>query len=353
MSESQAETPKISRRNILKKITVGTVGIGAAAVVGNEVQKGLQGIKTEAGTFIPLYERHDQGISVKTVPDDLDGFFREVSTAGEFMFGSSPKDFFKASGSPYGTSLSLAEAPTFKKEILAKLAREGAEIIVGDVFISDTDVKEYRTQLAATSAALLAAFFLGTQSLGRSVDAKIGIARRKLLQKGLLGVGLWGVSKPRYLYSSVKSISERENALTRIAARIEGMGSQLHPELPLVFFRNLVMADKILIVAEQMRREKGKNPKIAFNVEGGHSGIEDFLQIGCAIIHKLILAYPENWRNKVVELNGGVDNFCSARLFKLPRDFQAADLESDTKMREVSSRTIVDKDLRKAIANVN
>ncbi len=58
------------------------------------------------------------------------------------------------------------------------------------------------------------------------------------------------------------------------------------------FFRNVMMADKLLSVASKTKSRKGNNPsKLAFQVEAAHSGIEDFLQVGPDICRALVLAH--------------------------------------------------------------
>lgn len=54
--------------------------------------------------------------------------------------------------------------------------------------------------------------------------------------------------------------------------------SNLHPEKPLVFFRNLVMAEKILEMAQLEKKESGKKPHIVLDFHYGHAGILHMLR---------------------------------------------------------------------------
>ena len=74
MSEnSLPEQEALGRRQFLKRaVGVGGAVIGATALAEHEVKTGIEGVQTSVGIFIPLYERHDIGLSPKDVPDDLD-----------------------------------------------------------------------------------------------------------------------------------------------------------------------------------------------------------------------------------------------------------------------------------------
>ena len=87
------------------------------------------------------------------------------------------------------------------------------------------------------------------------------------------------------------------------------------------------MADKLLEIAKEKKAEKSE-PRIAFNVGRGHSGIEDFLILGQDACRNIITSfYSPAFVRKAIDSNHGPQKFSSARLLKLPSNFNPDALE--------------------------
>lgn len=104
------------------------------------------------------------------------------------------------------------------------------------------------------------------------------------------------------------------NAMQRIASRVLAMTNHAHPETNLIFFRNLLMSRKLQFLGEVLSGEHFSKPKIGYNVGMAHSEIEDFIRLSPDIVLALINAYPADYLRKIVELNGGLEAFCSTIL---------------------------------------
>lgn len=115
----------------------------------------------------------------------------------------------------------------------------------------------------------------------------------------------------------------------------------------------------MLIVAEDFEKKSGRKPRIAFNVGAAHSGIEDFLVAGHEFTSWLIAQYPKPILWRIIEENGGIDNFCSARILTLPDGIKAEELGDASQREEVGryldktvvSEKIVDDKLREMLRN--
>ena len=116
-----------------------------------------------------------------------------------------------------------------------------------------------------------------------------------------------------------------------------------HPEIFLSVFRSLVMANKLLEVAKEYKERTGQRPRIAFNVGAGHAQMEDFLQVGQDACRKLIAIHPYPILKSSIDNSDGVDNFCTARLFKVSVDQGAV---------EVTERKVVDQELRRQLEHL-
>jgi len=177
------------------------------------------------------------------------------------------------------------------------------------------------------------------------------ISRRKIL----LGLGSatigWAASAigANVLGANTMNENQQQGALRRILARVEGIISDFHPENSSTFFRNAVMARKMLTIAETYKSP----PKIAFQVENGHSGIEDFLQLGPEGTKAIILAHPKSFLKNWVETNGGIEDFCSSRLIKLAPNFKAINGKIEDKIaKDIKSRRVVDFKLKEGLEKI-
>lgn len=343
MSEASGKEEQVKnpgrRKFLIRSAKLAAAGVGAAAlggIVANEVINKREGsIVTESGTFFPLYEDHTKGIKAESIPSNLDVFFRE--TGDMDTFSPSPEEVLRH----------RFTIPDFQDKVLASLSRSKAEVMIGDVetpFIGKIDPMIMVGEAMVGGA--LALKFLRT--LRSKENSEVGISRRKFLQAVMLAGAAWGLSRLPVSAGTFQE-SYNENAIDRVYSRFVAIESHMHPELSIVFFRNIIMADKLLTVSEDIRKRTGQKAKIAFQVGSGHAGIEDFLQAGHDFCRGLVLAYPKQYLRSTVELNNGIRDFCSSRLFKLPENLTIEDIGNGEKLKETTERRVVDEKLEKAL----
>lgn len=327
--EPKPKQQRVTRRFLLK---AGAAAIGAAALGWRESQIIESGIKTPTGTFYPLYESHTQGIKPEDLRDDLDACSFELNlkkTEGAIYSGKPAVVLYNWEFSS-GWEQDTKELLKRKGKILEKLAGNKTRVVFGDLEVS-YDLIEWEGEPMATrigkgvgilgaSAYLLARF---DEKVALLFDKK-EIPRRSVL-KTIGKVALLASIPPNIgnviqekVFTNLDNLDARQkDAGSRIAFRLQGLASHLDPENHLLFFRNLIMADKILTVAEAIKKETGKRPKIAFNVGAAHVGMEDFLMAGHDFCRWLLSNYPPDFIENVAETNGGLENFCTARVLTL------------------------------------
>ncbi len=325
MEDGESKRPvKIGRREAIKGAVFGALGLGVVAAGAREIHNGQEGVETADGVFFGLYERHDRGIHVADLPPNLDGLFREGSFT-EF----STNHLFDQSN--YGENV-----PWVPPQILEVLAKDKTKILLGDLDIGEPLLNQSRlgeVGVFATGLAMAAAgsiYNLVDEIRGvykDEADPKL-LGRRKFIKNAAYIAG--GVATtPRILETFHKvplllgHNSDLGNALDRLYIRLGGLNSHAIPEDHLLFFRNLIMADKIMTAAEAFGQNTDHKPRIAFNVGGGHAGMEDFLALGHDFTRWLIAQYPKSFLGEIIRVNGGLENVCSAQAITIPSNFTA------------------------------
>lgn len=313
--ESNLEAPKIDRRQALKRGLRLAGGIAGLAAVGEwaakEAKVKEEGIQTPYGIFYPLEEIHDVGRNIDDAPRPLDGYFKEW----EPEFHLNPLDRL----SPFGIYGKNQE--TLPTDLLEILAKDGTPIILGDIDYPDKfkpRVGPFHNFWEATKTAL------GLSAIGASLIDKRP-SRRQFLKSAALWTGWmlmatpWVAKQPAYAAANLDP--EQKAPIARVLTRLHGLASHLAPEDTIIFFRNLVMANKLLLAAEKIKEEDEALPKIAFNVGLAHAGMEDLLQVGPAFIRWVINFYSKEFLEDIIKLNGGLENFCSVRILTFPPNF--------------------------------
>lgn len=343
-----------SRRTVVKRV-VG-LGIGAylaSKFIRNEITTALDGeidkIDTSEGVFIPLYERHDKGIDARNIPDDLDIIFREV-VFPEGTFASLPSRVAHTQLRAYkGTRHEVTNAPLFRKGVLDNLAEHNGQVMIGD--ISTLSVQDH--ELIVKSEALLGAaagtlailLHLYERDIKLYPGRKESLHRRSLIKYATATTAFWGLSPSFARFLNFNTLTA-DAPLRRIGARLEGIISDFHPEDMLIFFRNALIANKLLIVANNRQQLLGKKPRVGMIIEGGHSGVEDFLRLGDFLCKEIILLYPRELLEHLVQKNGGIEDFCSARLLQFPPNVESMDdvqINLQTKESRVSDTVLIEK----------
>lgn len=353
--EIKTKEAGISRRDFLKSgakkgaIALGLVA-GGALINAAETSAVENGISTESGTFFPLYETHYESIDSEKIQKDLDVLFREGI---EYLPRFSPKDLLTLKGAPYGNP----EEPVTRwpDKMLKELGTNGTEIMTGDVWLGSLGSASHIMQGLE--------FFTGIACgllVVKKAKENTNITRRILIKAGGIAAATWLTGYGAYFLSRGglyigKFNAERENALNRVLDRVFGLQSNLHPEEMGTFFRNLMITNKMLTVAEDIKQKTGKKAKIGFNVEYAHNGIEDFLKLGHGICRWMISMYPKEILNTVANTpeapdflpNGGIEGLWTSRLLKLPKDFFEQDPEK--RWEQVSDRKVVDLELKQML----
>ncbi len=294
----QIKPPVVSRR---KLIIGGSAGAAALGWGRKEVQTINEGIHTPTGIFYALYESHDVGIKTEDAPKNLDGFMPETGRA--VFRDASPTEVLLAN-SHYG--------PWVGKELLAQLGQDRTRIIYGDINPVATLEGYFIDRLTKV--------FIGSLAVQFGLFGKT-LSRRNFLRKSLIGAGSIAVvpSFTHAISGAAISINpDQKDAIQRIIHRLDGLVGHLEPDNPVVFFRDLMNAEKLLTAAEYLKERSDRLPKIAFNFGAGHSGMEDLLVLGRNSIRWLINQYPSDYLSHIVKLNGGLENTCGLRMVTLP-----------------------------------
>lgn len=333
MSQAERSAIRLSRRQLL----LGSAGAAtAAAFLANEIPKIKNGIETENGIFIPLYENHVHGIKPEHIPSNTDIFFNETADWPQIR-----PDFFLPAILP--------------KEILAVLASQNTEIMVGDAetFFSSPYWEKVLLQSSIGAGLICAGWATYRYSKTNENSQTKKLTRKKFVNNASKVFLLWSAT-PLLFDLPALALSFQDNmALRRLSSRPAALTQHLHPETVEVFFRSLVMADKLLEVARDFQQATGRKARIAFNVGLGHANIEDFLLAGQDFCRKLILAHPDFFLKDAIGRNGGIRNFATARLFKMPTGLKAEDFsgtsptspEQIQKLDEITDRHVTDQRL--------
>lgn len=334
MSEDKPDRG-INRRTAIKLGVLASGTAVGAGIIQNERSK-ENGIITKDATFIPLYELHDRGIISKSLPPDLKVYFREFS--GPNMFTETPRDLLNAKAfSPFVKD----GIKVISDDLLLKLSETQAEVMIGDIFLGGRSLVEIPIQVVEFMGGF------GALAFAAKKDKKPSTTRRKFLKSAAIAGAVWGALPALSSQTSTLAGELEEGAVRRIAVRLNGIISDFHPEVMTLFFRNAVIADKLLTVAEELKLTP--RDKFAYHMGVGHGGIEDFLQAGRDFCRNLILAFPNDWIKDIVDLNGGPKNFSSARLVKLPEGITKGDLANGEKLNSSSDRVVTDTELQRAL----
>lgn len=363
MSEDKSEVPNPGRRNAIK---VGAVALGAL-FLGREVKTFQEGvISTSSGDFYPLYEAHDIGIESSSIPTGLDAFFREL-VLREQQFNDNPlnlinKKFKDENGIEHDKK--NVEFPTLKV-----LAENGTKLVYGDLlpaddfnaFLDDRIAAKFRRVEAGGIIAVSGSMYsILTKLIDRISHAKPSeqvLSRRKFLFGAIAPLAII-LEAPLIQVLIDKGASyvfpspDQQNAAQRVIQRINTLLSIAEPEDHVVFFRSVVMADKMLTVAERIQQETGKKPRMAFQVGNKHSIMEDLLIAGHNFNRLILASYPQDFLETAIKAVGGVENFSSARVFTLNPNMTQQDVNegSDEKV-IVREERIIDQPLQDTLVS--
>lgn len=342
------KSERISRRDFLK---LGDAAGATAVVAAAEVVAGKEGIKTPYGNFYFLYERHDAGINAEDIPTDTDIFYREVNL-GENLFKQSATDIFQSRYSGGETPITSSLAGSFlPPDIFTRLAQNNSEIMIGDIDLRDAD---YLAGRLVRSAEFTAGLYTLSKTLSNQPAQKIENSestettkgrnqRRKFLKTAATLGAVWAMSPIiSFALKMFGTGTPDQTVFKRVASRLEGIQSHFHPELASNFFRDAMTADKLLATGEEYTKTHGVEPNFAVLLEGGHSGVEDLIRLGPAVTRAIVLSWPTGVLKGIIQNNNGIEDFSSARIFKLPYDMTSESVLSGAKWSDVTERRVTD-----------
>ncbi len=312
--------------------TIAALAVGASVYEYEKLRKDWDGIETRDGIFFPLYEDHTHKIKNQQLPANIDVFFKE--TGALESLDDAEVEAFQTDPKKSGEALSIPP------DVTTSLAKNGTEIMFGDVKIP---LLEAYGALSTNPAEAVLGGGIGTYLVLTS-NKERKTTRRKLLRAGLGFVSLWGLSNTVLwgtgMFSN-ESVSSR-----RIAARINHMSQQLHPENITEYIRSLVWASKMLDRARVFREKNGRKARVAFNVGFAHGNVEGFLHAGKETCNKLLLSYPAPLLKSIVNANGGIEPFAGYTLIQLPKDLDPNAADYEEKIQAASKQYLRDSSLK-------
>ncbi len=299
----------LSKRKAIKFIGTGVaLGIAGGVVkdmVGYEQQIIQTGqFEARGAVWKPIYEnihsKHEKIVSSLN-PKDLDMLSLEFFHP--YLFNDDPNKLIHDRG--IGQSARFDMLPN---EVLENLEENNVKLLFGDLgtFTHDETLKDLFLKIVG-----------GGVLITLSTSEKI--KRRDFLK--FTGLALAG--PPVFDVAArfgINSTQEENKVLSRIMGRLTTISLNSSPENLNYLFRELVQANKLLESAKQITPKSDK-PHIAYSWHMAHRGIEDWLFAGQDVCRALILAYPDQVLQKVIEMNSN-DPRClyGARLVGLKKD---------------------------------
>lgn len=346
-----SKSKSISRRDFLKL----SGALGAAAITASvELAAGKEDIHTPYGNFHFLYERHDVGINSEDVPVSTNIFYREVAL-GKDLFRQSATEIFLSTYAGQETPItSMQEMPFLPQDIVVKLAQNRIEIMIGDVDLRKVDYLASRVIRAAEFGAgyftLLKTLSSKSAQSAQKIETSKSVKtikgenlRRKVLKTAATLGAVWAMSPGiSFALKMFGTGTPEQTAFKRVASRLEGIQSHFHPELASNFFRDAMIADKLLATGEEYERTHGTKANFAVLLEGGHSGVEDLIRLGPDVTRAIILSWPTDILEDIIRNNNDVEDFSSGRIFNLPENITPQDVLSGSKWSAVTERRVTD-----------
>jgi hypothetical protein len=303
---------------------------GAAALVQEGIDNKESGIETKHGIFYPMYEGH-YGLTSHEFPSYLDYLFREANALNKSIFHTSIEDIWWL----------------LDQESQDYVSKNKVPIVLGDPSLG---LGILTTAEFILKPALAYGLFRLSERVEQGVEGPMTDRKKFMLDSirnaakffgatGLIGC-LPGISV------GLRMTRANVGALTRVIERGNGLLSHYSPENVTVFFRNLVIAERLFFLAEQFHSTTQQKARIAFQVGGGHAGIEDFLRVGPEVVRHLLLSYPQEWLDYVVKCNDDISTFCSVRLITCGQNPDSSVyLDSDTRMIDTNLMVDLEKKL--------
>jgi len=312
--------PKVTRRSFLKAVLLSPLALLVKPETTKPDNTPLS-IETPEAKYFPIYESHPQPANAEQLqqlpPQDV-FLYEYVRDSRDFIDPlTSPQVILDA------VPKTLKDLPDSKREYIVPrdqlewLRENNTKICFeGYRLEQDAGLTAFLPMLGESIIGMGGALSLMLLKAEKNVSSKNVVSRRQFLK---LAAGLataWGLSPTAFLLITPADKTEiKQSALERIIIKAHGLSSQIHPENPIIFFRNIMFARKLQFLGEVASKEKGQKAQISYNVGKGHAGIEDFLHIGKDWTLAFLNIFPKPYLKAVIDTNGGLENFCSNVLF--------------------------------------
>ncbi len=304
---------KFSRRDFLKLggLAGPAIALGLSKPETTKPNNDILSIETQEAKYFPIYETHQQPVSgeeLKLLPPQdvfLYEYFRDTR-----YFVDSPPQVILDTPIPISTDSKRDHVVPrnhleWLKKNSTKICFEGY-VLPTNYFLIAELVMFGEPGIALGSLLLPSVFSKPKENRGKRMD------RRQFLKLAAGLAATWGLSSGAYIgLEAFGKTDVKESALERTMIKAQGLLSHTHPENPIVFFRNIMLARKLQFLGEAASKEKGQKAQITYNVGKAHAGIEDFLLIGKDWTLNFLNIMPNQFLKKVIDRNGGLENFCS------------------------------------------
>ncbi len=282
-------------------------------------------IETQKATYLPFYERHDRRITLEQIKAAgvLNLHFYENMLPSNVGLASSAWDVLHSNSRVYGEEELDRTTPD---EILEYFSQN--DISVAYEFI-DLPAREHFFSKAMTSLEVGATTSLSLATLAKTIsdiaEGKKMSSSTFVANSALVGSILWGIAPLITTSTNFFSIENEdlERGLSpqraRILRSINSLLTHAHPEDLRLLFRNILMARKLQLLAENVSGTNEGKPRIGYQVGSAHTGIEDFLALGPNLTIAALSIFPKPLIKKIVDFNGGIDAFCSTGILSVKK----------------------------------
>jgi len=117
------------------------------------------------------------------------------------------------------------------------------------------------------------------------------ISRRDFLRLGAQGIGmLWCLS---YLSGLGTYLFEENQRVTEFQEKVTSWDNQIHPEFLSLWFRNAVLARKIMAIGRSESARQRRRAEVPVVLGSLHTGLAEFLRKGEEFCEKVVQTYPQ------------------------------------------------------------
>jgi len=252
-------------------------------LIGKEAieKTGVKSLETEKAFFFPLYERHDKPLSSKEIEKlpGVDVFLYEYQIRSGYLASMDSTEVLNQEVQ-FDVS-DKSRRPLIPEGHVEALLGHKASISFEGFLYSD-DIK-------------------GELAKHRTID--IAEQAEKLVDELNTDPNL-----------------EKVQIARQLASKVERLVNNPDSKENFIFFRNVMIARRLQFLAEAFSELRKRKAQIGFSVGRSHEGIEDLLTLGDQSVLTIIESYPPEFLEKLVNINGGIDAFCSTTVLTPLKD---------------------------------